>query len=240
MAAQHQHEPIASPPDQRRRSRATGWSSSRPAKERLRALLDLIGGAQQSIKMLMYMFNPDEAGTQCATPGRGGAARGPRAAADRRLRLGGGPDFFTALDRERRRDLRVQSGYGRRYLLRNHRSYRRLTTTVAIIGGANIDDSYMTDRGAEHWRDLWLRIEGPEARRPAAISIRCFAGRRGNARSCARSGGWSASTASGAGRCSGSSPALSMRNRWWRSIGRDIGAASTSTWSSLILRRLAR
>src|SRR5438309_715457 len=30
--------------------------------ERLRLLLELIGGAQQSIKMLMYMFNPDRAG----------------------------------------------------------------------------------------------------------------------------------------------------------------------------------
>ena len=29
---------------------------------RLRAILDLIGGAQQSVKLLFYMFNPDDAG----------------------------------------------------------------------------------------------------------------------------------------------------------------------------------
>ena len=34
---------------------------------RLRAILDLIAGAQHSVKMLMYMFNPDRVGERCAT-----------------------------------------------------------------------------------------------------------------------------------------------------------------------------
>ena len=58
--------------------------------------------------------------------------------------------------------------YGRRYLLRNHQKLIVIDeTTRAIIGGANIDDSYLDDRGAEHWRDLWLRVEGPEAHAPS-------------------------------------------------------------------------
>ena len=40
--------------------------------------------------------------------------------------------------------------HGRRYLLRNHQKLAIADDRVAIIGGANIDDSYMTDRGAEH------------------------------------------------------------------------------------------
>ena len=68
--------------------------------------------------------------------------------------------------------------YGRRYLLRNHQKLAIADDQIAIIGGANIDDSYLTDRGAEHWRDLWLRITGPKvAIGQADISIRCSAGR---------------------------------------------------------------
>ena len=32
-----------------------------------------------------------------------------------------------------------------------------------LIGGANIDATYLDDRSAKHWRDLWLRVDGPEA-----------------------------------------------------------------------------
>jgi len=53
--------------------------------------------------------------------------------------------------------------YGRRYLVRNHQKIIVADERIAIIGGANIDETYLTDTGPEHWRDLWLRIEGPEA-----------------------------------------------------------------------------
>ena len=37
----------------------------------------------------------------------------------------------------------------------------------AIIGGANVETSYMTDEGDKYWRDLWVLIEGSTAFAPS-------------------------------------------------------------------------
>src|SRR5437763_1704706 len=132
---------------------------------RLRALLELIGGAEQSIKILMYMFNPDEVGERV----RDALIETARRGVDVQLLIDGygsaaGPDFFTGLDESGGEICVFNPAYGRRYLLRNHQKLAIADDRIAILGGANIDDTYMEDHGAAHWRDLWLRIEGPEAK----------------------------------------------------------------------------
>src|SRR5438132_13627867 len=67
---------------------------------RLRAILDLIAGAQQSVKVLMYMFNPDAAGTRVRDALVEAALRGVEV----KLLIDGygsaaGPGFFTAIEK---------------------------------------------------------------------------------------------------------------------------------------------
>jgi cardiolipin synthase len=191
---------------------------------RLRAILDLIGGAQQSIKILMYMFSSDEAGTQVRDALVEAALRGVGV----KLLIDGfgsaaAPSFFTALDESGGEICVFNPAYGRRYLLRNHQKLAIADDRIAILGGANIDDTYMTDRGAAHWRDLWLRIEGPEVH-PASRyldSLFRWSTRKGaKLRSIRRLVG-EYSEWRGPLQWKFTGP-LSMRNSWWRSIGRDI------------------
>ena len=191
---------------------------------RLRAILDLITGAQQSVKILMYMFNPDAAGTRVRDALVEAALRGVEV----KLLIDGygsaaGPAFFAALDESGGETCVFNPAYGRRYLLRNHQKLAIADDRVAILGGANIDETYMTDRGPAHWRDLWLRIEGPEAR-PASLyfdSLFRWSTRKGaKLRSIRRLVG-EYSEWRGPLQWKFTGP-LSMRNSWWRSIGRDI------------------
>jgi cardiolipin synthase len=92
-----------------------------------------------------------------------------------------------------------------------------------LIGGANIDATYLEDRGAKHWRDLWLRLDGPEAALPSRYfdtlfrwSKRPKSTLRSLRRMVAEFAEWR-----GPLQWKFSGP-LSMRNSWWRSIGRDM------------------
>jgi cardiolipin synthase A/B len=196
-------------------------------EERLRALLDLIEGARHSLKCLFYMFNPDRVGERVRDSLVEAAKRGVEV----RLLIDGfgsaaPPSFFTVLDENGGEHCVFNPDYGRRYLLRNHQKLVIADERIAIIGGANIDDTYMTDRGPEHWRDLWLRIEGPEARPPSRYFDSLFrwttrkqAKLRGLRRMVGEYSEWR-----GPLQWKFGGP-LSMRNSWWRSIGRDIGRA---------------
>jgi cardiolipin synthase len=197
-------------------------------EERLRILLELIGGAERSIKMLMYMFNPDRVGVavrdalvdaakrgveiQLLVDGFGSAAR---------------PEFFRPLNEAGGEECVFNPSYGRRYLLRNHQKLIIFDGRVAIIGGANIDDTYMSDRGPAHWRDLWLRIDGPEVTMPSRYFDTLFrwSTRKAPGLSYARRRLAEYSEWRGPLQWKFSGP-LSLRNSWWRSIGRDIALGS--------------
>ncbi len=80
--------------------------------------------------------------------------------------------------------------WGRRYLLRNHQKLITADDRAAIIGGANIDNSYLSDEDPGRWRDLWLRIEGPEVAVAGALfRFGCSAGRGGRNRRSSRCAG---------------------------------------------------
>jgi cardiolipin synthase len=196
-------------------------------QERFNLLLQLIGGAESSIKMLMYMFNPDRDGDAVRNALTEAAKRGVEVS----LLIDGfgsaaTSDFFNDLAAAGGHHCVFNPSYGRRYLLRNHQKLIVIDEQTVLIGGANIDAAYLDDRQAKHWRDLWLRLDGPEAVLPARYfdslfrwSKRPHSKLRSLKRMIAEYNEWR-----GPLQWKFSGP-LSMRNSWWRSIGRDIKKA---------------
>ena len=195
---------------------------------RLAMLLELIGGAERSLKFLMYMFDPDRVGEAVRDALIAAASRG----VDVQLLIDGfgssaTPRFFTELAEAGGRYCVFNAEYGRKYLLRNHQKLVVADERSVIVGGANIDEEYMVDTGPRHWRDLWLRLDGPEAGVAAAYfdavfrwSTRKQATLRSLRKMVAQHSEWR-----GPIQWKFSGP-MSLRNSWWRSIGRDIARAS--------------
>ena len=195
--------------------------------ERFNLLLELIGGAETSIKMLMYMFNPDKDGDVV----RNALTEAARRGVEVKLLIDGfgsaaTPEFFAELAKAGGNHCVFNPSWGRRYLLRNHQKLIVVDDRTALIGGANIDATYLEDRGAKHWRDLWLRLDGPEVALPSRYFDALFRwSKRPNSklrslrRMLSEYNEWR-----GPLQWKFSGP-LSMRNSWWRSIGRDINNA---------------
>jgi cardiolipin synthase len=192
--------------------------------DRFTMLLELIAGAERSIRMLMYMFNPDEDGDAVRNALTQAAQRG---VAVKLLIDGFGsaatPSFFTDLGEAGGEHCVFNPTWGRRYLLRNHQKLIVIDDKTVLIGGANIDATYLEDRGAKHWRDLWLRLDGPEAALPGRYFDTLFRWSKRpkpTLRSLRRLVGEYAEWR-GPLQWKFSGP-LSVRNSWWRSIGRDM------------------
>ena len=193
---------------------------------RFQAILNLIAGAETSLNVLMYMFNADAAGDAVRNALDAAARRGVEV----KLLVDGfgsaAPHPFLDVLKRSGGDYCVfNPKYGRRYLVRNHQKIIVADESIAIIGGANIDETYLTDSGPDHWRDLWLRIEGPKARVASLYCESLFRWskrKHSSLRSLRRMIGeyteWR-----GPLQWKFSGP-LSLRNSWWRSIGRDIRA----------------
>jgi cardiolipin synthase len=225
--ADHPAEPVTHPPI-RAEIAGNRLEVIETGEGRLRALLELIAGAQHNFKMLMYMFNPDHAGGVVHDALLGAARRG---VAVRILVDGFGsgvpPKFFDDLAAAGGEHCVFNPSYGRRYLLRNHQKLVTADDRIAILGGANIDDTYLSDGGSTHWRDLWLRIEGDEvamASRYFDTIFRWAKRKKSKLRSLRRMVG-EYSQWRGVLQWKISGP-LSMRNSWWRSIGRDMKNAA--------------
>lgn len=139
---------------------------------RLAALLDLIGGAERTLRVLYYIYEDDSAGRAVrdaliAAAGRGvhvslivdglGSEHAARA------------HFFEALEAGGVRVCRFIPRFGRKYLLRNHQKLALADEARVIIGGFNIKADYFgtPGEGGEAWRDLGMCVEGPAAGRLA-------------------------------------------------------------------------
>jgi cardiolipin synthase len=191
---------------------------------RLRVLLEMIGGARQSIKMLMYMFNPDAVGHEVRDALVAAAQRGVQV----NVLIDGfgsvaSPEFFAPLREAGGDECVFNPSYGRSYLMRNHQKLVVVDDSLAIIGGANIDDTYLHDGSLKDWRDLWLKLEGPEVALPSRYFDTLFRWSKRNnpslkylRRQLAEFSEWR-----GPLQWKFSGP-LSLRNSWWRSIGQDI------------------
>lgn len=225
--ADHLPEPITHPPI-RVEVAGNRLELIESGEARLRVLLELIGGAERSIKMLMYMFNPDRVGVVV----RDALAAAARRGVEVRLLIDGfgsaaSSDFFKLLREAGGQECVFNPSYGRHYLLRNHQKLVIVDDRVVIIGGSNIDETYMTDRGPAHWRDLSLRLDGPEAMMPSRYFDTLFrwSTRKRPSLIYARRRLAEYSEWRGPLQWKFSGP-LSARNSWWRSIGADIKRAS--------------
>jgi cardiolipin synthase len=193
-------------------------------EDRLRALLELIAGARTSVKILFYIFNPDWAGALVRDALVEAARRGVAV----KLMIDGfgsaaQPKFFADLVESGGETCVFNPSYGRRYLLRNHQKLAVADDRFAITGGANIDDAYLSDEGPRHWRDLYVSIEGPAAGCAGDYFDALFrwsTRKNGTLRSLRRLVGHH-SQWRGPIQWKFSGP-LSMKNSWWRSIGRDV------------------
>lgn len=132
----------------------------------LDALIALIEGANESLRILYYMFRGDASGKRIGDALVAAAARGVRVVV---LVDGFGSDVgdaaFSSPAGGGRVDLhRFSPRFGRRYLLRNHQKLAMADGERVIIGGFNISDDYFGTVESGAWRDLGLHVEGPSVR----------------------------------------------------------------------------
>ena len=136
--------------------------------ERLKALVALIDGARDSLKLLYYIYAEDEAGARVHNAMLAAAARGVKVAL---IVDGFGSDaathdqFFEPLKAAGIDVCAFHPRWGRRYLLRNHQKLALADDNRAIIGGFNVAADYFASHGETAWRDLGLMVEGEAATR---------------------------------------------------------------------------
>lgn len=141
--------------------------------DRLEAILDMIGTARTSVRLLYYIFAGD---------GSGRLVRDALLAAQRRgvavsvliddFGSSANPDnFFLALREAGATVCRFHPSWGRRYLLRNHQKMLLVDgetdASSVLIGGFNIEDDYFKRADEGGWRDIGLVVAGPAAARLA-------------------------------------------------------------------------
>jgi cardiolipin synthase A/B len=137
---------------------------------RFQALLQLINGAEQSLRLFFYIFDHDQTGQIVRDALLAARARG----VDVWLLVDGfgtasTPDsFYKPLQLVGAHFARFSSHWGRQYLLRNHQKIVIADERIALVGGANIaNDYFQADPSHGGWHDLFLTIEGQAAARLA-------------------------------------------------------------------------
>ncbi|HEX4738042.1 MAG TPA: phosphatidylserine/phosphatidylglycerophosphate/cardiolipin synthase family protein [Allosphingosinicella sp.] len=128
---------------------------------RLDALIALIDGARESLRILYYMFMDDASGTRVRDALIAAAERGVKVSV---LVDGfgstGNDGFFQPLREANVSFCRFSPHYGRRYLLRNHQKLALADGRRVIIGGFNVSDDYFGGVETGAWRDVGLEVEG--------------------------------------------------------------------------------
>lgn len=132
----------------------------------LQALLAAIAGAKTDLRLLYYIFEADETGSQLRDALCAAAQRGVRV----RLLIDGfgsrslPEGFFAPLSAAGGQICHFLPHMGRQYVLRNHQKLLLADDQRAILGGFNIGDSYFQPSHPLGWRDLGLVLEGPDVR----------------------------------------------------------------------------
>lgn len=142
----------------------------------LRAMLDLIGGARRSLRLLYYIFSPDRSGETVRDALVAACERGVAVSLlidDFGSDAGSG--FFAPLREAGAEVCRFHPSLGRRYLLRNHQKLLLADEQTVLIGGFNVEDSYFGTPEEGAWRDLGLLVEGDAASRLAPYFDELFA-----------------------------------------------------------------
>lgn len=131
--------------------------------ERFATLIELIEGAEHSLRLLYYIFLDDESGRRVRDALRAAVDRGVRVSL---LVDGFGSDgakegFFETLIDSDCRFCRFTPRFGRRYLLRNHQKLALADERTVLVGGFNVGDDYFGTVEEGAWRDIGLKVEGP-------------------------------------------------------------------------------
>jgi cardiolipin synthase len=131
-------------------------------EDRLAALVDLIGGAQQTLQVFYYLFDKDTSGTAVRDALVDAAARGVK------VELivddfgnDAGAEFFEPLTDAGGTFQVFSPRWGRRYLVRNHQKFAIADDARVMTGGANVSDHYFDPPANNGWCDLSVIIEGP-------------------------------------------------------------------------------
>lgn len=137
-------------------------------KDRLAALIEIIDGAKESLRLFFYIYGDDLAAQRVTEALLAARARGVNVwllvdgfgSGDRN------DDAYAKIVEAGIVFCRFYPRYGRRYLLRNHQKIVIADGDVALIGGANVVENYFTDDPeGKSWHDLFLRVQGPSAKR---------------------------------------------------------------------------
>jgi cardiolipin synthase len=131
-------------------------------EDRLRALLDLIGGAQHSLAVFYYLFDSDASGTLVRDALVAAARRG--VAVELIVDDFGndaGAEFFAPLVEAGGHFAVFSPKWGTRYLVRNHQKFAIADGARVMTGGANVSDHYFDPPARNGWCDLAVVIEGP-------------------------------------------------------------------------------
>ncbi|MDK2761572.1 MAG: phosphatidylserine/phosphatidylglycerophosphate/cardiolipin synthase family protein [Sphingopyxis sp.] len=138
--------------------------------ERLDRILAHLSTATNSVDMVMYIFEGDGAGTRIIDAMTAAARRGVRVRAvidsfgssdisdrffDPLRDAGGSVTFFSRQWRSS-------------YLIRNHQKLLLIDGSVAITGGFNIAEPYLSSGRARCWFDLGIIVRGPSVARMVA------------------------------------------------------------------------
>ncbi|HYI63290.1 MAG TPA: phosphatidylserine/phosphatidylglycerophosphate/cardiolipin synthase family protein [Allosphingosinicella sp.] len=131
--------------------------------ERLEALIGLIDGAEESLRVLYYIWENDAVGRRVRDALLAAAERGVRVSllVDGFGASGASAGFFRPLVEAEARFCRFVPRWGRRYLLRNHQKLALADGRKVMVGGFNITSDYFGTIEEGAWRDLGLVVEGP-------------------------------------------------------------------------------
>jgi cardiolipin synthase len=138
-------------------------------KDRLEALIALIDGARESLKLSFYIFATDA----CAARVRDALTAAARRGVDVRLIVDG---FGAEADRAFFAPMIEAGGtfccfiakWTRRYLIRNHQKIVIADGTVAMLGGFNVEADYFALPEEDGWNDLAFTVRGPVVARVEA------------------------------------------------------------------------
>ncbi|WP_114954008.1 phospholipase D-like domain-containing protein [Sphingosinicella terrae] len=131
--------------------------------QRLEALIRLIDDAQETLRILYYIWENDATGRRVRDALTQACRRGVTVSllVDGFGAANATEAFFQPLVEAGCRFCRFVPRFGRRYLLRNHQKLALADGSRVIIGGFNIADEYFGTIESGAWRDLGLLVEGP-------------------------------------------------------------------------------
>lgn len=130
--------------------------------DRLAALLETIGDAQNSLQIFYYMFADDEDGSTVRDALVAAARRG--VAIDLLVDgFGTASDacFFAPIVQAGGRFSTFSPRWNVRYLIRNHQKFVIADGEVVLCGGANVSQHYFAPPQDNGWCDLSLKVSGP-------------------------------------------------------------------------------